>query len=129
VLHFDNLSDGEQSLLVILFTIYGYDLKHGMLLIDEPEVFFHPQMQRGLARMTEKISSNIGTQFIISTYSPLFIDDVNIGNVYKFSNKDGQTSIKNPDIKLDSKEVTLVHLLKFENISKIFFVNKIIMVE
>lgn len=30
---------------------------------------------------------------------------------------------------MSSDEATLVHLLKFENLSKIFFVNKIIMVE
>lgn len=126
---FAELSDGEQSLLSMIFTMYGYDLKHGMIIIDEPEIHFHPQMQRSLSRMIEKINQNIGTQFIISTYSPLFINESNIGNVYRFSKINGETRIKNPFLTLSSDEATLVHLLKFENLSKIFFVNKIIMVE
>ena len=126
---FDDLSDGEQSLLIVIFTIYGYDLKYGTLIIDEPEIYFHPQMQRSFIKMIEKISSNIGTQFIISTYSPLFVDDVNITNVFRFSNVNGTTLVKNPALKIEPTEATLLHLLKFENMSKIFFVNKIIMVE
>lgn len=126
---FDDLSDGEQSLLIIIFTIYGYDLKYGTLIIDEPEIYFHPQMQRSFVRMVEKISSNIGTQFLISTYSPLFVDDINIGNVYRFSKVASTTKVQHPILDFSSNESTLIHLLKFENMSKIFFVNKIIMVE
>ncbi|MEI8092473.1 MAG: AAA family ATPase [bacterium] len=100
-----------------------------MLIIDEPEIHFHPQMQRSLSRMMEKVSENIGTQFILSTYSPLFINESNISNVYRFANVDGATTIKNPDVSLSDDEASLVHLLKFENMSKIFFVNNIIMVE
>lgn len=129
IIPFSQLSDGEQSLLSMIFTMYGYDLKHGMVMIDEPEIHFHPQMQRSFARMIEKISQNIGTQFVVSTYSPLFINESNIANVYRFSKIDGKTTVKNPLFTLSSDEATLVHLLKFENLSKIFFVNKIIMVE
>lgn len=109
--------------------MYGYDLNHGIIIVDEPEMHFHPQMQRSFSRMIEKMNHHIGTQFIISTYSPLFINESNIGNVYRFSNIDGSTHVKNPFVTLSSDEATLVHLLKFENLSKIFFVNNIIMVE
>jgi len=126
---FAELSDGEQSLLSMIFIMYGYDLNHGMIIIDEPEIHFHPQMQRSFSRMIEKINQNIGTQFIVSTYSPLFINESNIGNVYRFSKINGETQIKNPFVSLSADESTLVHLLKFENLSKIFFVNTIIMVE
>ncbi len=126
---FSELSDGEQSFLSMIFTMYGYDLKHNMVIIDEPEIHFHPQMQRSFARMIEKINKNIGTQFILSTYSPLFINESNIGNVYRVAKIQWATHIKNPFFSLSSDESSLVHLLKFENLSKIFFVNKIIMVE
>ena len=109
--------------------MYGYDLKQGIVIVDEPEIHFHPQMQRSFSRMIEKINQNIETQFIISTYSPLFINELNIWNVYRFSKINWETKIKNPFLTLSDDESTLVHLLKFENLSKIFFVNKIIMVE
>lgn len=126
---FSELSNGEQSLLSMIFIMYGYDLRDGMIIINEPEIHFHPQMQRSFSRMIEKINQHIWTQFILSTYSPLFINETNIGNVYRFSKTNGETTIKNPFITLSDDEATLVHLLKFENLSKIFFVNKIIMVE
>ena len=109
--------------------MYGYDLKDGILIIDEPEIHFHPQMQRSFSRIIEKMNHNIGTQFILSTYSPLFINELNIGNVYRFSMVDGETKVKNPVSALSSDDASLVHLLKFENMSKIFFVDNIIMVE
>ncbi len=127
--NFDALSDWEQSLLSMIFSMYGYDLKDGILIIDEPEIHFHPQMQKSFSRMIEKIYQNIGTQFILSTYSPLFINESNISNVYRFSNINGETQIKKSYFNLSPDESTLVHLLKLENLSKIFFVNKIIMVE
>ena len=75
---FAEMSDGEQSLLSMVFAMYGYDLNHGIIIVDEPEIHFHPQMQRSFSRMIEKINQNIGTQFILSTYSPLFINESNI---------------------------------------------------
>lgn len=126
---FSQLSNGEQSLLSMIFTIYGYDLKDWMLIVNEPEIHFHPQMQRSFSRMIEKISQNIGTQFIISTYSPLFINESNIQHVYRFAKINWETHIKNPLIDISWDESSLVHLLKFDNLSKIFFVNNIIMVE
>lgn len=126
---FESFSDGEQSLLIIIMTIYGYDLHGWLLIIDEPEIHFHPQMQRSLARMMEMISDNMGTQFMLSTYSPLFINESNINHVYRFAKINWSTQIKSPALRLTTDEASLVHLLKFENIAKIFFVNNIIMVE
>jgi predicted ATP-dependent endonuclease of OLD family len=57
------------------------------------------------------------------------VDDVNIGNVYRFSKKNDSVVVQHPQLDFSSNESTLIHLLKFENMSKIFFVNKIIMVE
>jgi predicted ATP-dependent endonuclease of OLD family len=30
-----------------------------MIIIDEPEIHFHPQMQRSFAKMMEKVNENI----------------------------------------------------------------------
>jgi putative ATP-dependent endonuclease of the OLD family len=124
-----SISNGEQSLLTILFTIYWFDLKQGLLIIDEPELHFHPQMQRRLSKMLEKLSQNIGTQCIISTYSPIFINEKNITNVYRFNKNHGETNIRMPDKTIGQDESSLIQILKFENAAKIFFVDKIIMVE
>lgn len=124
-----SISNWEQSLLSILLTIYWFDLKDWLLIIDEPELHFHPQIQRRLAKMLEKLNQNIWTQCIISTYSPIFIDEKNITNVYRFSKKNWETQVRMPDKTIWHDESSLIQILKFENAAKIFFVDKIIMVE
>lgn len=123
------LSQWEQSFLVILFTVYGNDLRDGLLIIDEPEIHFHPQIQRRLSRLLERLTIEFGTQCIISTYSPIFINEKNVSNVYRFNKINGGTNIKTPGNSIGEDESTLIQILKFENASKIFFVDKIIMVE
>jgi predicted ATP-dependent endonuclease of OLD family len=82
--------------LVVLFSIYGNDLRDGLLIIDEPEMHFHPQIQRRLSKLLEKLCNTCGTQCIISTYSPMFINEKNISNVYRFNKIGGKTKVKNP---------------------------------
>lgn len=125
---FEDLSDWEQSFLTIIFAIYWFDIKDWFIMIDEPEIHAHPQMQRSFVKMLQKVSKNLWTQFIISTYSPLFINERNISNVYKFSKINWETNIINP-WNLSTDEGSLIQMLKFDNASKIFFSKKIIMVE
>lgn len=128
IFKFEDLSDWEQSFLTIIFAIYWFDIKDWTIMIDEPEIHTHPQIQRSLIRLLQKVSITMWTQFIISTYSPLFINERNIPNVYKFSKINWETNIINPGA-ISTDEWSLIQMLKFENASKIFFSKKIIMVE
>lgn len=130
VIYFDELSSWELSLLTIIFWLYGNDLKEGFLIINEPELHLHPQIQKELAHTLEQISENIQSQILLSTNSSLFINESNITNVYRvYRNELGESKIISPKINVDYDDATLIHMLKFENLSKIFFVNKIILVE
>lgn len=127
--YFDDLSAWQQSLLLIIFALLWNDLQDWFLVVDEPELHIHPQLQKELALVFNQISNKEWTQFFLSTYSALFINEQNITNVYRFSKDDWWTRVFTPYIKIASDDAKLVHLLRFENLSKIFFVNKIIMVE
>jgi predicted ATP-dependent endonuclease of OLD family len=130
VFYLSDLSAGQQSILLILFAIYGNDLKDGFMVIDEPELHIHPQLQKELAVLLNQLSEQHGTQFFLSTYSALFINEENITNVYRFQNENAdETRIFNPHLQIASDDAKLVHLLRYENLSKIFFVDKIILVE
>ena len=68
-------------------------------------------------------------QFIVATHSPLLITPSNIKNVYKFTNNYHVIKVARPWSAITSGESTLVQMLQIENIAKVFFVDKIIMVE
>ena len=127
--YFDDLSAWQQSLLLIIFAVLWNDLENGFMIVDEPELHIHPQLQKELALLFNHISNKYWTQFFLSTYSALFINEENITNVYRFSKDDWWTKVFTPYVKIAPDDAKLVHLLRFENLSKIFFVNKIIMVE
>ena len=127
--YFDDLWAWQQSLLLIIFSLLWNDLENGFMIIDEPELHIHPQLQKELSLLFNHVSDKYWTQFFLSTYSALFINEDNITNVYRFSKDNWWTKVFTPYIKIAPDDAKLVHLLRFENLSKIFFVNKIIMVE
>ena len=131
VYSFTMLSAGEQSFLMILLSLYGYDLQNGLMIIDEPELHLHPQMQKVFMDMIADVADSMGMQFIIATHSPLMITEHNIGNVYKCSKKRTETYVTHANFvgSIKSNESNMIHMLKFENVAKVFFVDTIIMVE
>ncbi len=127
---FSMLSSGEQSFLLIIMSLYGYDMENGLMIIDEPELHLHPQMQKQFVDMIDAVSEKLKMQFIVATHSPVMINEKNIGHVYKCTKINNGTYIHNPPYKyLWTDEANLIHMLKFGNVAKIFFVDTIIMVE
>jgi len=100
--------------------MYGNDLKEGFLIINEPELHLHPQIQKEIAQVFDHVSENINSQFIFSTNSGLFINEGNITNVYRvYRNEQSESQIISPKIQVDYDDATLIHMLKFENLSLI----------
>lgn len=127
---FNMLSSGEQSFLLIIMTIYGYDMENGLMIVDEPELHLHPQMQKSFIDMIDEMSEKLKMQFIIATHSPIMINEKNVWHVYRCSKVNHGTSIKNPPYRnIWTDEANLIHMLKFGNVAKIFFVDTIVMVE
>lgn len=126
---FDDLSSGDKSLIFLITAMYGFDLQNGLIVIDEPELHLHPQLQKKLLSLIEEAGSDLQMQCIIATQSSLLINEHNIQYVHRFFLKDHATHVVAPLHGYHEHESNLVQILRFTNTAKIFFVNKIIMVE
>jgi len=74
------LGEGTRNLLILaLLRSYAVTLRQsgeqlsGILAVEEPEIYLHPQAQRNLFRILREIADS-GIQVIISTHSSHFVD-------------------------------------------------------
>jgi predicted ATP-dependent endonuclease of OLD family len=67
-----NAATGEESILNILVDIFETPC-NSLILIDELEVGFHPDVQRKLADVIKYVSWNHKKQFIVTTHSPTLL--------------------------------------------------------
>lgn len=126
---FDDISSGDKAVIFLVTTMYGFDLQNGLVVIDEPELHLHPQLQKRLLSLIETVGQDLQMQLIIATHSSLLINEHNIQYVHRFFLKDHATQVVAPLHSYHEQEANLVQILRFTNTAKIFFVNKIIMVE
>lgn len=122
------LSSGEKGILHFAFSLYGNELSDGLFLIDEPELHIHPQMQEKFLRIIREAQENLNLQFILATHSPVFVNEKTIDGVRRFYLDDNRyTKVVVPQI--GSKERELIQILNYTNASKIFFSDKVVIVE
>lgn len=123
---FKNLSAGEKGIIHLIFSLYGYDIEEGLILIDEPELHLHPQLQKKYLMIMEQESKNRDVQFIIATHSPIFISEKTINSTLRFYFDEVDSTSKTVTPSITENELFLVKILNYTNASKIFFVNKAI---
>ena len=66
------------------------------MVIEEPELHLHPQLQTRILDFLEEIAQKFGLQCIMTTHSALMINENNIRYVYRFSTSDNVTQIVTP---------------------------------
>ncbi|MFN8334461.1 MAG: AAA family ATPase [Cyclobacteriaceae bacterium] len=125
---FNDLSSGQKSIFYLLFVIYGFNIENGLLLIDEPELHLHAAMQTKYFKLLKEVQKKANIQIIIATHSGIFIDDSSIKNTFRFSKVNRLSKIKNPG-EIAQKQKDLLKILTYTNSSRIFFADKVILVE
>ncbi|MDD5489223.1 MAG: AAA family ATPase [Candidatus Moranbacteria bacterium] len=125
------LSSGEKEIFNFICSIFSYDIKNGIILFDEPELHLHPQMQKRLLRIIEEISEENKIQFFIVTHSPSFVNKDSIENVFRIyrNEKSGGSRTYYPCKKLEANDKDLVQIVNSLNNERIFFSDKVILVE
>jgi predicted ATPase len=69
ILKYDDLSTGTKNLLSTFIPLKTYAPKDSIILIDEPEMSFYPDIQRQLADLYMSVGNN--NQLVFATHSPL----------------------------------------------------------
>jgi putative ATP-dependent endonuclease of the OLD family len=121
-------SSGEKEILNFLLGIFSSNIKNGVIIIDEPELHLHPRWQHVLLELFNDFVKTRGIQFLIVTHSPYFITTDSIHNVFRvYLHKENSKVV--PPQALTQKEYELFMLVNIFNNTKIFFSDRVIMVE
>jgi predicted ATP-dependent endonuclease of OLD family len=119
---------GSGLIEMLTFLVNVIDVETKVFGLEEPELHFHPHLQRV---MFDLIKSNAGNnQFIILSHSPYFIDSENIDNCMIVRDIDNKTQVfKLPDNYFQERE--LAKLKKIIDIQSrdLFFAKKVMLLE
>ena len=82
ILPFGSLSSGEQEVVKVIFDVARKDIKHSIIIVDEPELHLHPTLTFKLIETLKTIGDHTN-QFIFLTHSADLISTYySTGNVY-----------------------------------------------
>lgn len=129
VSNINSLSAGQKSILHLIFETYGrVGIKGGVIIIDEPEIHLHHQLQDEYLRVIKELQVEQKTQYILVTHSESFINSSTINKVLRFGLDDQSHSfIKSPT--LNTSQNSLIKILDNTRSTFAFFANKILLVE
>ncbi len=72
--YLEDLSSGEQNILIMLLELRRRLLPHSIVLIDEIENSLHPAFQYRLANALKRMQAQIPFQLIVTTHAQAFVD-------------------------------------------------------
>ena len=97
-INLDALSSGEQHLIVLIGRLIFETSKESLVLIDEPEISFHPEWQEKFIEILNEIKTMNGFDVILATHSPILIGEEYWDNVVELADQYiTEDDIFNPD--------------------------------
>ncbi len=106
-LPFSSLSSGEQEVIKVLFDVARKDIRHSVIIVDEPELHLHPTLTFKLIETLKSIGDHTN-QFIFLTHSPDLISTYySTGDVYFIDQKatGGNQAHRLSDLDHEHKEI------------------------
>lgn len=129
-----DLGDGLQMIIILTFPLFKYP--KGVVLIEEPEVFMHPGLQKQFFRLIASNAISTNHQFFISTHSNHILEaasqeeNVSIYSIQKKPTQYGRRASQSQFIlsKLSQENESALRLLGVSN-NSVFLANCTIWVE
>lgn len=125
----DEASSGEKEIINFAFGLFAQNILGGCILIDEPELHLHPAYQRILLDIFFDLGKKTDNQFLIVTHSPVLISPESISYVKRISK--GKTGSECNQVSVENlpKAKDLVRIVNTLNNEKMFFAEKVVLVE
>lgn len=128
IVNVSELSAGEKGIIHFIFSIHGYDLENGVMIIDEPEIHLHPQIQEKYIDILNEAIKDMKMQFIVATHSPILVNSKTIDSVKRFyKNKDDFTEIITSEN--TPKHHNLIKYLDYTKATQVLFSDHAVLVE
>jgi putative ATP-dependent endonuclease of the OLD family len=90
----DQASSGEKEIINFVLGTFAFNIRSGLILVDEPELHLHPRWQHLLRDLFRELASDTKNQFVLASHSPAFITPMTIGNVRRiYKNQRGETKV------------------------------------
>lgn len=126
----DKFSSGEKEIVHFLLAMFALNVKDGIVLVDEPELHLHPRWQRIFLGLFRDLAPERNNQFLISTHSPVFVSPDTINSVTRIYSEPerGSRRVALRDVTLPDKK-NLVRIVNSQNNERIFFADKVVLVE
>lgn len=123
------LGKGFQNILVIaILKAFEERRKQGaIILIEEPEMYLHPQTQRSLYNTLREVSKT--NQVIYTTHSSYFVNIADYQNVIMVTKNNSSTSAKRSDLNLDPNKLEKFRRISNSSHNEFFFAKRVLFVE
>lgn len=129
----DDKGSGIKSLIIIeLFKLYckKYHTFSSCLIVEEPEVFLHPQARSVLSKKIDQFLVGNSNQTIITTHSEQFLSNFDIKQLTFISKEDGQSKkYKILDNDFTGKEFQKINIITKTENAEMFFADTVVLVE
>ncbi|EPN6724157.1 ATP-dependent nuclease [Pseudomonas putida] len=128
-LSINEVSSGEKEILVLLFAIFGLNVRQAVVIIDEPELHLHPRLQKRIFSLLEKLSKETGNQFILATHSPTFVSPSTIQYVSRVYSENATSKITRLNESSLPNAKHLFNIINSQNNESLFFADHVLLVE
>ncbi|KKL26652.1 hypothetical protein LCGC14_2393160, partial [marine sediment metagenome] len=124
-------SSGEKEIINLLFGIFAFNVKRGIVIIDEPDLHLHPRWQRLLLELFNDLSEERKIQFLIVTHSPQFITTNSIKNTFRVYKENETSRVFIPKTEgMEKSDIKgIFQIVNVLNNEKIFFADKVVLLE
>lgn len=126
------LSSGEKEFFNLITGLILSGIHNGIIFIDEPELHLHFKWQQAILKLITNLAREFNLQFFVVTHSPKLINKETLIATYRvYLDNQSFSHIHKPSMSslAETEARDLVQFLATTNNEKVFFSDKIILVE